>query len=796
MNLKSKIFIESINKSKLICIINNFDSIYTKLFSKENDNEKKEQILTNLKKYLSRVSDNGQIYISYDYPKKNKGKELTGRLICSKGVGLQLMKKIIKNTIIEDRYIDIDIVRCHPQLLLNLYNIHGIPSMFLTLYLNDTDKYHEEISKACKIKKNEAKILINTLIYGGRYQYENMVGKPNFLIDLKNEIENNNLILLSKDNIFKMLKKDKLLSTSFTKNNFNKSQSRFIGSLISNLLCSIENEILHEMVYSLETITNNKKIIEESILCFDGIMIKKDYVKNFDIDKLLKNIEENIYNKLSHPIKLKVKEIGSTLDLSGYNKKNEQKEEESIYAPKYIGNKCPYIKYNNYFWFDFVRDVCNKVHISLEELKISFRENINKVFFRTIKGNFYVRKINKENYFSIENKVPTEALSYCDIVKGKETVINIEFKNLLIKLGFLKLINVYNEITLKPYDIYSDRKIRIDPRTINSFNGFKAKLIKKKYIDEIKIKPILEFLKTVWCNNDNATFLYLLSWFHHIFRHPDKKTKITIVLFSHEKQIGKGILINEFLIPYIFGKEYSMQVTGLDTITSKFNSILMNKFFINCDELSSIQTNNNFHSHFDALKSRITEPTINIEIKGGIKFPYPDFMNLIMTTNHNNTIKMEIKDARYCVLECNSIYKGNYNYFDNLLNNFNQDVANHFFSYIYHLETNIDIRNIKMTKLKKEMTLNSIPSSLKFVLKIKDYKLNNYNDGSFYWDKLLELDKIKATDLYNYYKQFCLEENEKVKSLTKFGIDIRHITEKKRFKDGYYYYLNNIKSIF
>ena len=65
----------------------------------------------------------------------------------------------------------------------------------------------------------------------------------------------------------------------------------------------------------------------------------------------------------------------------------------------------------------------------------------------------------------------------------------------------------------------------------------------------------------------------------------------------------------------------------LDCVTSKFNQILMNKLFINCDELSSLS--GSYHSTFDVLLKRITDPTINIEIKGGQKFIYPDYSNYL-----------------------------------------------------------------------------------------------------------------------------------------------------------------------
>jgi hypothetical protein len=803
--LKKKIFMERINKKKLDLIISNFDDIYKKYLEKK-DEDKKSIIFTCINKYYKKCDDEGNVFISYNYS-KNSGNKLTGRLICNKGIGAQFMKKVIKNTILDDKYIDIDIHRCHPQILLNLYEQYNITSPNLILYMNDVNKYHKLICNSCCITEKDSKLLINKILNGGTYEYDNLQNKPKFLIDLKNEMELNTIILLSKPDIYKKLKSDKLLSESFKKENLNKSQKNFIGHLLSNVICTIEDEILHEICYSIESFTNNKNIIKESILCFDGVMLRKEYLEKFNINDLLIKIEGNVFNKLGQKIKLKIKDTNHKIDLSSYedNKKNYIDDDDEIYEKKYLDCSCEYIKENNYFWYDFVRDVCFPIHESEEELRICFHENINKVLFRTIKGNFYVKKINKENYFSIENKLSNEVFSFKKIKNKKETIINVDLNYLINKLGFLKYINLYDEITLKPYDIYN-KNIRINnnTRNINLFNGFKARLIKKNKINYKKIKPIINAIKSIWCSNNEYNFKYVMSWFNKIFREPNKKTKSTIVLFSNEKQIGKGIIINEFLIPYVFGKEYSIQVTGLDIITSRFNSILMNKFFINCDELSSINNNSNFHSSFDVLKSRITEPTISIEIKNGINFIYPDFMNMIMTTNHNNTIKMEINDARYLVMECSSIFKGNREYFDFLLKNMNQDVADHFFSYIYYYEDVIDVRDIKLTNLKKEMILNSLPSSLKFIYKVKELKemkikpIEDDTINKYDWKYYIlnnENGEIKSSKFYNLYKEYCREDGEKIKSSTKFSTDIRSMINKSRKTKGIFYLTDSIKKI-
>ena len=276
-----------------------------------------------------------------------------------------------------------------------------------------------------------------------------------------------------------------------------------------------------------------------------------------------------------------------------------------------------------------------------------------------------------------------------------------------------------------------------------------------------------------------------------------------MVLKSSDKQIGKGIIINDFLIPFVFGTQYSMSVAGLDTITSRFNQIYMNRLLINCDELSTLD--GSFHQSFDILKKRITDKTAKIEIKGGRSFIYPDYCNYIMCTNNDFTIKIEQGDSRYFILECSPVYKGNFAYFKELSNSFTQDTANHFITYISRLNTGLtDVRNIPMTSLKRSMMIMSLQSPLRFLLDIVNNSttirasniidFQNPDQGDLCIDELprdMSHYWICSKNLYNMYQEWCDINNERKLSYQKFGRNITDSIEKKR-SNGAKYNLKNI----
>jgi hypothetical protein len=173
----------------------------------------------------------------------------------------------------------------------------------------------------------------------------------------------------------------------------------------------------------------------------------------------------------------------------------------------------------------------------------------------------------------------------------------------------------YNKLVNKPSSPL-DNQSQIDSDHIRDFNvwsGFKAKLIPKDQIETKRFAKLSNHLKVVWANNDEKIYNYILSWFNHIFKKPHLKTKIALVFRSEEQQIGKSIIVEEFLNKYVFGKRLSTVESGLGFATERFNEHILGKIFISCEELSTLS--GDYHRTFDILKKIITNGTIKIEIK-------------------------------------------------------------------------------------------------------------------------------------------------------------------------------------
>lgn len=499
--------------------------------------------------------------------------------------------------------------------------------------------------------------------------------------------------------------------------------------------------------------------------------------KNYDENEN-RNIFDNFISKLESGIKYNYS-IGT---LKYFAKIDNPEKYNEFLKTQRIDNRKLYCD-SEYYWYDFIEDM-KVIHNSYKELKDKFLKNINKVMFRLHNDDRYIRKIDNTDFLCFDKSIPVDYFTYMDkSPKGKIFYKSAKLSDLVVYNN--DKIQTYNRIVFKPYSQFHPLNDNdISNREFNSYNGIKANLLKEDEIDMSKIEMILNHIYVVWCNSNDDYYKYILSWFKIIFNNPQRKTKVAIVLKSQEKQIGKGIIINDFIIKYVFGDTSSLSLTGLDRLTGKFNTILMNKLFINCDELPTLAKN--YHKQFELLKKSITDVPMIVEPKGCKSFTYSNYSNFIFCTNNDFSIKIEPGDCRYCIFECNPIYQKQYDYFTELANCFNSESADHFYSYISYYKDVVEIRNIPQTQLRKDMMISSLSSPCKFLY----YLQKGLKDG------IIELNEdekiISGKLLYRKFKTYCAENNENICSNHTFGRHIKPYINKIR-SNGSKYVIDSIK---
>lgn len=254
-------------------------------------------------------------------------------------------------------------------------------------------------------------------------------------------------------------------------------------------------------------------------------------------------------------------------------------------------------------------------------------------------------------------------------------------------------------------DFSPKEKLRND--IFNLFNGFVYEDENKDY-NLSDIQPILDHIKYI-CNEEEKVYNYVLDWVSHIIQKPNRKTETSLVIYSHKHGVGKNVFTE--ILQEIFNG-YVLSDVKLDNLVGKFNSSLKAKLLIIADEVSPSAKELN-----DTLKNMITRKEINIEYKGKESIKMKDTANYIFTTNNELAFKVSEEDRRYCLIECPTVKK-DADYFDILYKLIDDDsIIKQLFNFFLTRDiTNINIRNIPLTKYKKRNIFHNMPYYIKMII--------------------------------------------------------------------------------
>ncbi len=771
--LNNKLFIEHFDKNKLGYILNNLEQI-SEIYRPDARNE------VPLDKYYFKSESNSSAnssIINVSYSQHNNG--LYGRYYAKNGLSAQGMIREARHTIFKDYYVDIDIDNCHPVITKWICKNLEIECKYLSDYIDNRNEIIQDLIELNpEFNFEYFKKYFLKLSYGcGNDSYNEVKNKNDFLINFRNEIQTIQESISNKLYTFRDIVK---------KENAKKNKNyNLYGSTLSHICQFVENQLLMIIVEYLKSKDLN---IQDSILCFDGIMLNKIKFTNSmlqDIQDLFKSIEGNC--KCPIDIKLSIKHMN--LDKQILDRCNYINGVDYTYYKKIVKKQLEFN--DNYYFRDFITKLIYGVW-DFEELREYFIINVNRVLFivASQKNAFYGR-YSKKNISVIE-PTPHLVSFYKENKKGEMVIASVQFFKLLGM--FYNDIKFYNSLSFVPYSndcVPSD----IDPYDFNLFQGFKASHVNK--VDERLIKPILDHWFIVLANSNPDNFHYQLSYFHQILKYPSRKTKVVMIFKSKNQQIGKGALLNDFIGNLIFGNQIYKPYNGLSFINDRFNEDQQGSLLNVVEELSNVDSNS-YNATFDRLKSLICDNKAMIEPKYGKKYEINNYTNYICNTNNEFPVKIEMGDARFACFECDERFHKNFDYFNELYKSMNQMVADHFYTYLYNLKDAIDPRNIPNNKFYNSIKFNSCSSSIKFLYAIKDLiELEEEVDFTYdSWEDLFtkhyENDEIQSSILNDCYKKWCNEAGEKHTSMSRF----RTFTEKYiTFIKGRKYNFYDLKNI-
>lgn len=165
---------------------------------------------------------------------------------------------------------------------------------------------------------------------------------------------------------------------------------------------------------------------------------------------------------------------------------------------------------------------------------------------------------------------------------------------------------------------------------VNQWKGWGVEPSTQRVTDE-EIEPFLTYIKEVVCSGVKDHNEWVLAWLADLFQYPAKKPGTALVLVGVQGA-GKTFL-GEHILGKIVGPTHYAQLKDITKLTDKFNTIIDNKVFVQCDEA--------IHSYqrdvASRLKSIISDGSVTIEPKGINAYSKPNHMRLLFTSNEETT---------------------------------------------------------------------------------------------------------------------------------------------------------------
>lgn len=276
----------------------NFD-ILSRMLSAEGLDDK---LRSQLKLYYHRRK-NDTVPVKYHFSKDLRD---FGRLYAENSLSLQSFKREIRHCLSKEYYYDIDMVNCHPRLILQYCKKNNIEHEELENYVNNREKILEKIQRKHLCNRDKAKDLMLRLCYLGKYVIEEENEETGRCEEVEPQSKVREVVRFQKEmkdiassvcdieeKTYAMVKKDP------TKEN-KKSSTLSITAQVLEHKCLMA-------IYDYIT----KQGYKVGALCFDGLMVEK--TKALKKDLSFKNCEKYVKEKTGYEIKLDYKPMDTEL---------------------------------------------------------------------------------------------------------------------------------------------------------------------------------------------------------------------------------------------------------------------------------------------------------------------------------------------------------------------------------------------------------------------------------------------------------------------------------------------------
>ena len=424
--------------------------------------------------------------------------------------------------------------------------------------------------------------------------------------------------------------------------------------------------------------------LEPFALMFDGLMVYGDITEGF-----LKIIEDFIMEKTGFScIKMAIKPPNTTF-------------------------KMP----DNYL------PIVRKTY---EEVKTEFQKNNCKVdceFVNEVDG---VSTYSRTNFMTLH-----EALEYWDDEKDKDVLFLPKWLRDADKREFRSM-DIFPKASLCPEGVYNMWKAYPVETAIDD-------------IDIEKCERALEYFRNhikVLCNHEEAVWKFVEMWIAQMFQYPEHKS-MELVFISGEGA-GKGLFL-EFFKTMMGGNKRVWECTDPQRdLYGNFNGMLRDAMIVCCNEANK----SGIFNRNDQKKALITDPTININIKGGSNYTMSSFHRFITFTN--NACPIVPNKRRDLIVNASDEKIGDQHYFNEGFKYANDiGACKYIYKHFMTAPTNPKLveRDIPITEHQALMVEEHEKIEIKFIKRQTDL----WGDDAVVY--------LTSEEFYGLYRDFCCEEH-------------------------------------
>ena len=188
----------------------------------------------------------------------------------------------------------------------------------------------------------------------------------------------------------------------------------------------------------------------------------------------------------------------------------------------------------------------------------------------------------------------------------------------------------------------------------------------------------LAHFREVICGGNEEVYAYVMNWLARLFQHPDKPGETALVLQSGQGT-GKNIVIDPLV--RAFGG-HGMVFTRAEDLTGRFNDHLGTSVLVFLNEALW----GGDKSQEGTLKALVTDEGIFTERKRIDKRRVRNHNHLIVASNNEWAVPIDLDDRRFVVLEVSEARKGDHAYFQALADEVQNGGTEALIHHLLHLD--------------------------------------------------------------------------------------------------------------